>query len=79
MEHLGKSKASLTKTAQRLKEWKEQEITSNQTIWDIDKFEAGTISEGELARLKENITQMREEIEEERRDTDNTLRQPKKS
>ena len=59
LEHLGKSKASLTKTAQRLAAWKEQEITSNQTIWDIDKFEAGTISEGELTRLKENIAQMR--------------------
>ena len=57
---------------------KEQEITSNQTIWDIDKFEAGTISEGELTRLKENIAQMRAEIEEERRDTDSTLRQIKK-
>ena len=43
LEHLGKSRASLTKTAQRLAAWKEQEITSNQTIWDIDKFEAGTI------------------------------------
>ena len=40
LEHLGKSRASLTKTAQRLAAWKEQEITSNQTIWDIDKFEA---------------------------------------
>ena len=39
---------------------------------DIDKFEAGTISEGELTRLKENIAQMRAEIEEERRDTDST-------
>ena len=78
LEHLGKSRASLTKTAQRLAAWKEQEITSNQTIWDIDKFEAGTISEGELTRLKENIAQMRAEIEEERRDTDSTLRQIKK-
>ena len=78
LEHLGKSRVSLTKTAQRLAAWKEQEITSNQTIWDIDKFEAGTISEGELTRLKENIAQMRAEIEEERRDTDSTLRQIKK-
>ena len=78
LEHLGKSRASLTKTTQRLAAWKEQEITSNQTIWDIDKFEAGTISEGELTRLKENIAQMRAEIEEERRDTDSTLRQIKK-
>ena len=78
LELLGKSRASLTKTAQRLAAWKEQEITSNQTIWDIDKFEAGTISEGELTRLKENIAQMRAEIEEERRDTDSTLRQIKK-
>lgn len=78
LEHLGKSRASLTKTAQRLAAWKEQEITSNQTIWDIDKFESGTISEGELTRLKENIAQMRAEIEEERRDTDSTLRQIKK-
>ena len=29
LEHLGKSRASLTKTAQRLAAWKEQEITSN--------------------------------------------------
>lgn len=34
--------------------------------------------EGELTRLKENIAQMRAEIEEERRDTESTLRQIKK-
>lgn len=78
LEHLGKSKASLDKTAKRLQVWKEQEITSNQTIWDIDKFAKNTISESELGRLKENIAQMRAEVEEERRDADSTLRQIKK-
>ena len=42
-------------TADRLKEWKQQDVTPNQTIWDIDKFADGSISEGELERLKESF------------------------
>lgn len=78
LEHLAKSKANLQKTAERLEDWKKKEITSNQTIWDIDKFASGEISEAELRRLKTSIKEMRAEVEEERRDADGKLREIRK-
>ena len=78
LERLGGSKARWGQTADRLKEWKQQEMTPNQTIWDIDKFADGSISEGELERLKESLLDIQEELEEQRRETDSELRKIKK-
>ncbi|MFR5582992.1 MAG: hypothetical protein ACLTLQ_03455 [[Clostridium] scindens] len=47
-------------------------MTPNQTIWDIDKFADGSISEGELERLKESLLDIQEELEEQRREADLT-------
>ena len=78
LERLEKSKANLQKTAERLEDWKKTEVTSNQTIWDIGKFAAGNLTEGELRRLKSSIGEMRAEVEEERRDADGKLREIRK-
>ena len=59
LERLDGSKARWTQTANRLKEWKTKEMTSNQTIWDIDRFASGGITLGELKRLKNALAQMR--------------------
>ena len=78
LERLGASKARWGQTADRLKEWKQQDVTPNQTIWDIDKFADGSISEGELERLKESLLDIQEELEEQRREADSDLRKIKK-
>lgn len=78
LERLGSSRARLEQTGERLQEWKKQEITPNQTIWDIEKFAAGSISEIELERLKGSLTEIKEELEEERRDTESHIRKIKK-
>lgn len=78
LERLGASKARWGQTADRLKEWKQQDVTPNQSIWDIDKFVDGSISEGELERLKESLLDIQEELEEQRREADSDLRKIKK-
>lgn len=53
-------------------------MTPNQTLWDIDRFVSEKITEGELERLQTSLTQIREELEEERQETDARLRAVKK-
>uniref|UniRef100_UPI000ADD2659 hypothetical protein n=1 Tax=Clostridium sp. NkU-1 TaxID=1095009 RepID=UPI000ADD2659 len=50
--HLNKSFTKWSQTGERLKEWIDEEATSNQTIWDIEEFEKNTIDEEKLNRLK---------------------------
>lgn len=78
LERLSGSKARWQQTAQRLKEWKDKDVTPNQTIWDIEKFTDGSISRGELGRLKESLKAVRDELEGERQDADARLRRLKK-
>ena len=78
LEILEKSKARWTQTANRLAEWEECELTSNQTRWDIEKFVSGVITVGEMERLKNSLSQMRSGLEEELRETDGEIRKIKK-
>ena len=39
LEQLGKSEARWQQTATALKRWEEEDITSNQTLWDMEEFE----------------------------------------
>ena len=78
LERLEGSKSRWKKTAERLKEWKKTDIASNQIIWDVEKFDAGTITEGELTRLQETFQEIHEDLEEERREADSELRAVKK-
>lgn len=66
------------KTAEGLKEWKKTDLASNQLIWDVEKFDAGTVTEEELVRLQETIRELFCELEEERRETDSALRSVKR-
>ena len=67
MEHLGSSQARWKQTAEKLAAWNEEEITSNRTLWDIEAFEKGEISEEALKRLQEDLLQMRKEVERQMR------------
>lgn len=78
LERLESNTSRWKQTADRLNEWKDKDITPNQTVWDIEKFEKGNISEEELTRLKESLQELKEELEDERRDTDARLRKIKK-
>lgn len=78
LERLESNTSRWKQTAERLNEWKDKDITPNQTVWDIEKFEKGNISEEELTRLKESLQELKEELEDERRDTDARLRKIKK-
>ncbi|GAA0257906.1 SbcC/MukB-like Walker B domain-containing protein [Faecalicatena contorta] len=78
LERLGSSKVKWEQTAVRLKDWSGCDAAPNQVLWDIEKFGKGNITEGELERLKESLAALREELEEERRETDSRLRKIKK-
>ncbi len=68
LERLEKSRGKWQQIAQAIGQWKEQELTPNQTLWDIEKFQKGNISEGELARLKNDLTSGKRELKEMRED-----------
>ena len=78
LERLGAAKAKWSQTAKRLLEWNEQDIAPNQVLWDIEKFADGKISEGELERLKEGLSDIRDELDDQRQETDTELRKIKK-
>ena len=78
LERLESSKARIQKLSKELNQWKDKEVTPNQTIWDIEKFEKGTITEGELERLQNSLLEIRDSLETERTDTVTTLNRIKK-
>lgn len=78
LERLENSKARIQKLSKKLNLWKDKEVTPNQTIWDIEKFEKGTITEVELERLQKTLLKIRNSLETERTDTVTTLNRIKK-
>lgn len=65
-------------TAGELKKWCELDITPNQAIWDIEKFEKCEITEEEIRRLQRTLSMLRKETEEERQENASALRAMKK-
>ena len=78
LDHLYAGKARWEKTSEKLGGWKEKDVTSNQILWDIEKFQSGQIDEHELARLQENLSNVCEELQSEQREAETALRQIKK-
>ena len=74
LERLGKSEARWQQTTQALKCWEEEDITSNQTLWDIEEFENRTIDEHTLCRLKESIGSMCTDTEKQRQEASSVIR-----
>lgn len=52
----------------RLLKWEEEEIISNQILWDIEKFQKGIITGEEVERLKIALAGVKKEVEKERQD-----------
>ncbi len=61
-------------TAQQLKKWTDLDITPNQAVWDIEKFEKAEITEEGLLRLKRTLALLQKETEEERQEQAAALR-----
>lgn len=49
--------------------WEEEDITSNQTLWDIEEFEQRTISKETMIRLKASLASMEADTEKLRQET----------
>ena len=78
LERLSGSKVRWLQTAEGLKEGRQQDTASNQMLWDIEKFAGGSISEGELERLRESFLDVQEELEGQRQEADAELRRIKR-
>lgn len=74
LEQLQKSGAMWSQTAQALKAWAEEDVTSNQTLWDIEDFENRSADAKTLSRLKESIESMRADAEKQRQEGASLLR-----
>ena len=68
LEHLQTSQGKWQQISERLEAWKEQDVVSNQMLWDMEKFTKGTIMAEELERLQESFGEVREELEEQRQE-----------
>lgn len=77
LERLGKSEAKWQQTTQALKCWEDEDITSNQTLWDIEEFERRTIDRDTLGRLKESLHSMCADTEKQRQEAAAVLRELK--
>lgn len=78
VERLNTSKAHYQTTATKLKPWMDQDSTYNSTIWAIESFEKGSITEGELLKLQRELKEIRDDVSEQLQDAKNKLRDLRK-
>ncbi len=71
---LERSRKKWEETAGRLAGWEEEESASNQILWDIEKFQKGTVSGEELSRLKKNLEEVKKEAFQQRQEAAAELR-----
>ncbi|RKJ06477.1 chromosome segregation protein SMC [bacterium D16-54] len=77
-ERLSGSKARWEQTAGRLRAWEDQDTVSNRTLWDIQAFVRGNITEEELIRLKRDLEELRKEAVRQQQSAQGELRELKK-
>ncbi|MCI8981740.1 MAG: chromosome segregation protein SMC [Hungatella sp.] len=78
VERLGSSRARWEQTANALKTWEAEDSVSNRTLWDIEAFEQGAITEEELKRLKGDLEEVRKDVEKQRQNAQGELRDLRK-
>ncbi len=78
VERLGNSKARWETTASALRVWTDQDVTSNRTIWDIEAFSDGSITEEGIVRLKKDIGEMLADVDKQRQEANGILRDLKR-
>lgn len=62
VERLESSRVKWEQTANRLKLWEEEDSVSNRTLWDIEAFEQGSVTEEDLKRLKGDLEELRQDV-----------------
>jgi len=75
VERLASSKARWEQTANFLKAWEEEDSVSNRTLWDIEAFGQGKITEEELKRLKGDLEEARKDVAKQQQDAQSELRE----
>lgn len=75
LERLMKSEDRWQRTAAGLKAWVDEDITSNQTIWDIEEFEARSIDRAVLERLKCSVEETREDVARQKQEAGAAIRE----
>lgn len=78
VERLGNSRARWEMTAAALNVWADQDVTSNRTIWDIEAFADGSITEEGIVRLKKDIGEMLSDVDKQRQEANGILRDLKR-
>ncbi len=78
VERLASSKARWEQTAGALKAWEEEDSVSNRTLWDIEAFEQGKITEEELKRLKGDLEEVRKDVTKQQQDAQAQVRELQK-
>ncbi len=78
IERMASGKGSWQQTAERLKKWEDLDTVSNRTLWDIDAFMKGEITEEGLIRLKADLAQIRDEALRQQQEARSELRQMEK-
>lgn len=79
VERLGTSKARWEQTALHLKDWENEDSVSNRTLWDIEAFGQGTITEEELERLKGDLAEVRADAVRQQQNAQSELRELRKN
>lgn len=78
VERLNTSKGQFQDTVNKLKQWKDEDVTYNSVIWTIEAMEKGKVEAGELRKLQRELKEIREEVQEQLQDAKNKLRDLKK-
>lgn len=78
IERLYRSKARWDQTAGRLSEWVDEELATNDIIWNGEKFRKYTITGVEIRALKESLEELLEELRSEKKELDGRIRELKK-
>lgn len=75
IQHLNGSKANYEVTARKLKAWADQDVTYNSTIWAIEEFEKGTITEGGIEKLQRELKELQDDVREQKQEAKSKLRE----
>lgn len=74
-ERLAGSRAHWQQTGEALKAWEEEECVSNRTLWDIQAFGDGSITEEALKRLQADLGEIRRDTARQQQEAQAEVRQ----
>lgn len=75
VERLSGSRAHWQQTGEALKAWEEEECVSNRTLWDIQAFGDGSITEEALKRLQADLGEIRKDTVRQQQEAQAEVRQ----